>query len=215
MERFDLWRDAVDAQSVHFRVVCSKGTYIRSLAHDLGHAVGSAAHLTALRREAIGEYEVEGAWGIQELADGLHQQRLERKQDQNAAEAAEAAAAGEQPAAAEGVYKRSPRRALGPSRSKSETLNYETEHAAHVYPSQALCRGVCYSQQRSVVRVTARKPADPVGHNNLSLHRPCICNTHTRYAHLTQAQESPHNWCESQGSAKASCFSQNSSPWPA
>lgn len=102
VERFDLWRDAADAQSVHFRVVCSKGTYIRSLAHDLGHAVGSAAHLTALRREAIGEYEVEGAWGIQELADGLHQQRLERKQEQNAAEAAGAAAAGEQPAAAEG-----------------------------------------------------------------------------------------------------------------
>jgi tRNA pseudouridine55 synthase len=46
---------------VHFRVVCSKGTYIRSLAHDLGQALGCGAYLSALRRTRIGNYRVEDA----------------------------------------------------------------------------------------------------------------------------------------------------------
>lgn len=44
-----------------FRVECSKGTYIRSLAHDFGKALGKGAHLTALRREAIGSFSIEDA----------------------------------------------------------------------------------------------------------------------------------------------------------
>lgn len=43
---------------IDFRVVCSKGTYIRSLAHDFGKALGSGAHLSALRRTKIGDYNV-------------------------------------------------------------------------------------------------------------------------------------------------------------
>lgn len=46
---------------VDFRIVCSKGTYIRSIARDLGTALGSGAHLTALRRTRTGEYRVENA----------------------------------------------------------------------------------------------------------------------------------------------------------
>lgn len=46
---------------VDFRVVCSKGTYIRSLAHDFGKALDSGAHLTALRRTKIGAYDVKEA----------------------------------------------------------------------------------------------------------------------------------------------------------
>lgn len=46
---------------LHFRVVCSKGTYIRSLAHDYGRALGSGAYLTALRRVGIGTFSVEDA----------------------------------------------------------------------------------------------------------------------------------------------------------
>lgn len=46
---------------VDFRVVCSKGTYIRSLAHDFGIALHSGAHLTALRRTKIGQFSVENA----------------------------------------------------------------------------------------------------------------------------------------------------------
>jgi len=43
---------------VRLQVTCSKGTYVRSLARDIGHSLGSGAHLTALRRTAIGEYRV-------------------------------------------------------------------------------------------------------------------------------------------------------------
>jgi tRNA pseudouridine55 synthase len=64
VDAFDLERDPADAQNVRFRVVCSKGTYVRSLAHDLGRSLGTAAHLTALRREAIGAYRVDDAWQV-------------------------------------------------------------------------------------------------------------------------------------------------------
>jgi tRNA pseudouridine55 synthase len=46
---------------IDFRVVCSKGTYIRSLAYDFGKTLHSGAHLTALRRTKIGDYAVENA----------------------------------------------------------------------------------------------------------------------------------------------------------
>lgn len=48
-------------QELIIRVTCGKGTYIRSLAHDLGLALNSGAHLTGLRRTKIGSYSVEGA----------------------------------------------------------------------------------------------------------------------------------------------------------
>lgn len=44
---------------INFRVVCSKGTYIRSLAYDFGKALQSGGHLTALRRTKIGKYDVD------------------------------------------------------------------------------------------------------------------------------------------------------------
>ncbi|MHB8830979.1 MAG: tRNA pseudouridine(55) synthase TruB [Patescibacteria group bacterium] len=46
---------------VTFHVTCSSGTYIRSLAHDLGEKLGCGAYLTALRRTKIGEYKIEDA----------------------------------------------------------------------------------------------------------------------------------------------------------
>ncbi len=52
---------------VDFRVVCGKGTYIRSLANDLGAAAGTGAYLSSLRRTATGGYRVEGAWTIDQL----------------------------------------------------------------------------------------------------------------------------------------------------
>ncbi len=51
----------IDLPKVNFRVVCSKGTYIRSLAYDFGLALNSGAHLSALRRTKIGEFSVEDA----------------------------------------------------------------------------------------------------------------------------------------------------------
>ncbi|KAL6143223.1 hypothetical protein ACLB2K_053918 [Fragaria x ananassa] len=52
--QFDIERSLDDRQNLIFRVTCSKGTYIRSLCADLGKALGSCAHLTALRRDSIG-----------------------------------------------------------------------------------------------------------------------------------------------------------------
>ena len=74
---FTVERDLGDAQFVKFKVECSKGTYIRTLAHDLGAALGSAAHLTALRRESIGEHLVGDAWTTGALFEACGPQLLE------------------------------------------------------------------------------------------------------------------------------------------
>jgi tRNA pseudouridine55 synthase len=52
---------SIELPKIYFRVVCSKGTYIRSLAHDFGKALDSGAHLSKLRRTKIGEFSVENA----------------------------------------------------------------------------------------------------------------------------------------------------------
>ena len=54
-----------------FAVQCSKGTYIRSLAYDVGVALKSGAHLTELRRTRIGAFEVRDAWQIEALKKSL------------------------------------------------------------------------------------------------------------------------------------------------
>ncbi|GAA0738442.1 tRNA pseudouridine(55) synthase TruB [Gaetbulibacter jejuensis] len=52
---------SINGNSVEFRVVCSKGTYIRSLANDFGKALNSGAHLSVLRRTKIGDFSVDDA----------------------------------------------------------------------------------------------------------------------------------------------------------
>jgi len=59
IHEFEITRIALP--EIDFRVVCSKGTYIRSLAYDFGKAMNSGSHLTALRRTKIGEYHVNNA----------------------------------------------------------------------------------------------------------------------------------------------------------
>lgn len=59
------------APILKIRVVCSKGTYIRALARDIGLALGSGAHLIALERTRIGEVKLENCWEINELIDFL------------------------------------------------------------------------------------------------------------------------------------------------
>ncbi|CAM6084168.1 unnamed protein product [Calypogeia fissa] len=66
---FQLERSSENRQDIHFKVTCSKGTYIRSLCADLARAVGSYAHLTVLRREKIGLYSVKDAWPILEFVE--------------------------------------------------------------------------------------------------------------------------------------------------
>ena len=53
----------ISLPKVNFRVMCSKGTYIRSLAFDFGKALNSGAHLSELRRTKIGNFSIEGALG--------------------------------------------------------------------------------------------------------------------------------------------------------
>ena len=57
--------------SVHFRVVCSKGPYIRSLAHDFGRALGIGAHLGSLCRTRSGSFNVAEAWKLDELVASI------------------------------------------------------------------------------------------------------------------------------------------------
>ena len=61
----------IDELKVNFRVVCSKGTYIRSLANDFGKAMQSGSHLSVLRRTKIGDYNVENAKSIEDFISAL------------------------------------------------------------------------------------------------------------------------------------------------
>jgi tRNA pseudouridine55 synthase len=61
----------INLPNVDFRVVCSKGTYIRSLAFDFGKALGSGGHLSALRRTKIGDFSVEKATSIEDFIKTL------------------------------------------------------------------------------------------------------------------------------------------------
>ena len=61
----------INGNNLDFRVVCSKGTYIRSLAFDFGKALNSGAHLSALRRTKIGDFSVEKAISIEKFIESL------------------------------------------------------------------------------------------------------------------------------------------------
>ncbi|MDR2131369.1 MAG: tRNA pseudouridine(55) synthase TruB [Odoribacteraceae bacterium] len=65
----------VQVPEVTFRVTCGKGTYIRSLAHDIGRACGSGAYLSALRRTSVGTFRVEHAFCMEELVRLLDENR--------------------------------------------------------------------------------------------------------------------------------------------
>ncbi len=63
----------IDLPFVDFRVVCSKGTYIRALVRDFGEALKTGAYMTQLRRTAIGDFRVENAWDIHEFTEKIRQ----------------------------------------------------------------------------------------------------------------------------------------------
>ncbi len=67
----------IELPRVYFKVVCSTGTYIRSLAHDYGNALGCGAYLSSLCRTRIGEFTLENAMSIEnfrEMAEEIKQQ---------------------------------------------------------------------------------------------------------------------------------------------
>ncbi|QTE24095.1 tRNA pseudouridine(55) synthase TruB [Polaribacter cellanae] len=61
----------VNLPKVDFRIVCSKGTYIRSIAFDYGKALNSGAHLSTLRRTKIGDFSVDKALSLEEFIQNL------------------------------------------------------------------------------------------------------------------------------------------------
>ena len=58
----------INLPEIHFNVICSKGTYIRSLARDFGNILGSGAYLAELRRTRIGQYHIKDSLSIDKLS---------------------------------------------------------------------------------------------------------------------------------------------------
>ena len=85
--------------TLQLRVVCSKGTYIRALARDIGEALGSGAHLTGLRRTRVGDITIDQCLTLEALVERLDNEtyvspeqaaaeRLERERQENRERAA-------------------------------------------------------------------------------------------------------------------------------
>lgn len=66
---------------IKIRVACSKGTYIRALARDIGQALGSGAHLTALQRTQVGQYTLEHCFQLSQFETWLNEQTVETTLD--------------------------------------------------------------------------------------------------------------------------------------
>ncbi len=62
---------------VHFRIECSKGTYIRTLAYDLGRLLDNGGYLSALRRTKIGSLTIEDAWPLDDLIGTIQESNLQ------------------------------------------------------------------------------------------------------------------------------------------
>lgn len=67
---------AYSREKITIRVVCSKGTYIRALARDIGLALGSGAHLSALRRTRVGDCRIENALTVEEAVRRIYRSRM-------------------------------------------------------------------------------------------------------------------------------------------
>ena len=67
ISHFDI--NGLERPDVHFRVSCSKGTYVRTLIHDLGQSLGCGANMTALRRTAVDRFRIEKAITLEQLEE--------------------------------------------------------------------------------------------------------------------------------------------------
>lgn len=70
--------ETADFPEVHFRIVCSKGTYIRAIANDFGQILGCGGYLSALRRTKIGDYSVDNAKEINQMIEDIKRIAPER-----------------------------------------------------------------------------------------------------------------------------------------
>lgn len=75
ISQFDI--EKIEMPFVHFRVVCSTGTYIRSLAHDFGVALGCGAYLSSLCRTRIGEHKLEDAKSMQHWENEIRRIKMQ------------------------------------------------------------------------------------------------------------------------------------------
>ncbi len=81
LEITDLEILSYEAPVLRIRVVCSKGTYIRALARDIGQALNSGAHLIGLRRTRVGDIQVEDCLTIDQAMDKINNDPLEFPED--------------------------------------------------------------------------------------------------------------------------------------
>ncbi len=80
--RIDLFEiTEIDLPQIFFKVKCGTGTYIRSLAHDLGTALGCGAYLSSLRRTAIGNNRVEDSTTLEHWLDRLEAENSNARMD--------------------------------------------------------------------------------------------------------------------------------------
>ena len=81
IDEIELTDCRLENQEITLRIVCSKGTYIRALARDIGQALGSGAHLTALRRTRVGDCSVEKCFTIETFEKWLAEQEIETSEN--------------------------------------------------------------------------------------------------------------------------------------
>jgi tRNA pseudouridine55 synthase len=74
IHEFEITR--IEMPQVYFRVTCSTGTYIRSLAHDFGQYLGCGAYLDNLCRTRIGEYLLANAWTIETFTEMIRENQF-------------------------------------------------------------------------------------------------------------------------------------------
>lgn len=81
IDEIELLACDLEKMEIKIRVVCSKGTYIRALARDIGEALHSGAHLTGLVRTRVGEVRLEDCLDPERFADWIDQQEIEITED--------------------------------------------------------------------------------------------------------------------------------------
>lgn len=81
IDEIELLHFDLDSMQITIRVVCSKGTYIRALARDIGKALHSGAHLIALRRTQVGNIRVEDCMKMEDFDQWLEKQEIETESD--------------------------------------------------------------------------------------------------------------------------------------
>jgi tRNA pseudouridine55 synthase len=79
VEIYELQVTAIDPSSINLYIECSKGTYIRTVAHDIGEQLGCGAHLAELRRTRSGPFFLEDALSLEDIKNCMHKGKLKEQ----------------------------------------------------------------------------------------------------------------------------------------